>query len=363
MLLGAYMVKSMGLAEVTTLEKNMKLSLKDMIEAGIHLGHKKRFCNTDMLPYIYGLRYGIHIHDLNQTKAQLEVTMKRVTQLIANGGSVLFVGTKVAAHELVEDTAKKLDMPFVVSRWLGGLLTNYTTVKKSVKKLEDLEARIESGEVQRLSKKEMLMELKKYEKLDYNIGGIRKMKGLPDALFVIDVKHEHTAIAEANKLGIPVIGIVDTNSSPHGIDYVIPGNDDSSASIQYYLDCIANAIEEGKKKITVPQKQKTVVSKKTSEKTVEAKTKDKASTNEKPAKKTAEKKKASDKDTTTADTKPAKKTTTKKADAPKEKSTKKTASVKTSKEDSVQKKTTKKVDTETKEKKPAAKSKKKDEDK
>lgn len=339
----------------------MKLSLKDMIEAGIHLGHKKRFCNTDMLPYIYGLRYGIHIHDLNQTKTQLEVTMKRVTQLVANGGSVLFVGTKVAAHEFVEDTAKKLDMPFVVSRWLGGLLTNYTTVKKSVKKLEDLEARIESGEVQRLSKKEMLMELKKYEKLDYNIGGIRKMKGLPDALFVIDVKHEHTAIAEANKLGIPVIGIVDTNSSPHGIDYVIPGNDDSSASIQYYLDCIASAIEEGKKKIAVPQKQKTVVSKKASEKTAEAKAK--ASINDKPAKKTAEKKKASGNDATTTEAKPAKTTTSKKSDTPKEKTTKKTASVDASKEDSVQKKTTKKVDAEPKGEKTAAKSKKKDEGK
>lgn len=359
MLLGAFKVKSMGPAEVTTLEKNMKLSLKDMIEAGIHLGHKKRFCNTDMLPYIYGLRYGIHIHDLNQTKTQLEVTMKRVTQLVANGGSVLFVGTKVAAHEFVEDTAKKLDMPFVVSRWLGGLLTNYTTVKKSVKKLEDLEARIESGEVQRLSKKEMLMELKKYEKLDYNIGGIRKMKGLPDALFVIDVKHEHTAIAEANKLGIPVIGIVDTNSSPHGIDYVIPGNDDSSASIQYYLDCIASAIEEGKKKIAVPQKQKTVVSKKASEKTAKAK----ASTNDKPAKKTAEKKKASGNDATTTEAKPAKTTTSKKSDTPKEKTTKKTASVDASKEDSVQKKTTKKVDAEPKGEKTAAKSKKKDEGK
>lgn len=264
------------------------VKLKDMIDAGVHLGHKKRFCNTDMLPFIYGLRYGIHIHDLNQTKSQLESTMKKVVQLIANGGSILIVGTKIAAHEIVEQVATDLKQPYVASRWLGGMLTNYTTLKKSVKKLEDLEASIESGEIQRLSKKEMLMQLKKYEKLDYNIGGIRKMKGLPDALFVIDVKNEQTAVAEAKKLGIPVIGIVDTNSSPNDIDYVIPGNDDSSASIQYYLDCVAAAVEEGKKKIVTPKKEQTVVTKKAADKPAKKVSKD--ATTAKEAKADTEKK-------------------------------------------------------------------------
>lgn len=353
----------------------MKLSLKDMIDAGIHLGHKKRFCNTDMLPYIYGLRYGIHIHDLNQTKSQLDLVMKRVSQLVANGGSILIVGTKVAAHELVEETATTLKMPYVVSRWLGGLLTNYATVKKSVKKLDDLEAKIESGEIQQLSKKEMLMELRKYEKLDYNIGGIRTMKGLPDALFVIDVKHEHTAIAEANKLGIPVIGIVDTNSSPDGVDYVIPGNDDSSASIQYYLDCLSHAIEEGKSKIVAPAKQKTVVTKKSSEKkekpSADKTTSDKAASDKVTTKKTAEKKKETSKTvsatekaqkTTDGKKEPAKKSTKVKVDDQKE-PVKKSTKTKADDEDKGAKKIKKDTTTESSPKKTPAKKTTKKEDK
>ena len=246
----------------------MKISIKEMLATGMHFGHKKRFCNPEMMPYIHSLRHGIHVIDLSQTKIMLENAMKAVTQLASKGGKVLFVGTKPAAQRVTEEAAKKAGMPYVNTRWLGGMLTNYKTIRNSVRKLDNLESLIESGKINQLTKKEMLMELRKYEKLLYNIGGIRKMRGLPDVLFVVDVSAEQTAITEARKLGIPVIGVVDTNSSPRELDYIIPGNDDSVASIQYYLDCMTEAIIAGQAKMEKPKeaaKPKTKVSVKASE--------------------------------------------------------------------------------------------------
>ena len=231
----------------------MQLSIADMLAKGMHFGHKKRYCNPEMNRYIHSLRHGVHIIDLSQTKTMLENTMKAVTQMASKGGNILLVGTKPPAQHAIETAAKKVGMPYVNTRWLGGMLTNYKTIRNSVRKLDDLEANIESGKAQLLTKKELLMQLRKYEKLLYNIGGIRKMKGLPDALFVVDVNTENTAITEAKKLGIPVIGIVDTNASPADLEYVIPGNDDSVASIEYYLQCMVSAIAEGQAKIQKPK--------------------------------------------------------------------------------------------------------------
>ena len=252
----------------------MTVSIKAMLEAGVHLGHKKRYRNPKMDPYIYGDHYGIHIIDLTQTKELLDIALRSIVSLSSKGGKILFVGTKPAAQWIIEESANQVDMPYVSNRWPGGMLTNYKTIRNSIKKLDDLDAQIESGQLKKLTKKEMLMELRKREKLVYNFGGIRKMKGLPDALFVIDVNAERIAITEAKKLGIPVIGIVDSNASPHDIDFIIPGNDDSVLSIQYYLGQVVAAIEKGKQKIKAqaPTKQ-TIIKEKKAEKPATAKVK------------------------------------------------------------------------------------------
>jgi small subunit ribosomal protein S2 len=221
-------------------------TMRQMLEAGVHFGHQTRFWNPKMAPYIFGHRNKIHIVNLEKTLAMYQDAMKYMRQLAANRGTVLFVGTKRQAREIVAQEAKRAGMPYVDERWLGGMLTNFKTVKTSIKRLRDMEATIAEGGVERMSKKEALLFSREMEKLTKAIGGIKDMNGLPDALFVIDVGYHKIAITEAIKLGVPLIGVVDTNHNPDGIDYVIPGNDDSSKAIQLYAEGAADAIIEGR---------------------------------------------------------------------------------------------------------------------
>jgi small subunit ribosomal protein S2 len=223
----------------------MPVSMREMLEAGVHFGHQTRFWNPKMAPYIYGHRNKIHIINLEKTQPLFENAMKFVRQLSAKRGTILMVGTKRQAREVIAMDAKRCGMPFVDQRWLGGMLTNFKTVKGSLKKLKDMQAQIESGNELRI-KKEALMFQRELAKLEKDIGGIQDMNALPDALFVIDVGYHKIAIAEAKKLGIPIVGIVDTNHSPEGIDYVIPGNDDSSKAVALYARAVADAVLEGK---------------------------------------------------------------------------------------------------------------------
>jgi small subunit ribosomal protein S2 len=220
--------------------------MRQMLEAGVHFGHQTRFWNPKMAPYIFGHRNKIHIVNLEKTLVMYQDAMKYMRQLAANRGTVLFVGTKRQAREIVAQEARRAGMPFVDERWLGGMLTNFKTVKTSIKRLRDMETTIAEGGVERLSKKEALLFSRELEKLNKSIGGIKDMNGLPDALFVIDVGYHKIAITEAVKLGIPVIGVVDTNHSPAGIDYIIPGNDDSGKAIQLYAEGAADAILAGR---------------------------------------------------------------------------------------------------------------------
>ncbi len=220
--------------------------MREMLEAGVHFGHQTRYWNPKMAPYIFGHRNKIHIINLEKTVDKYQEATKFVKQLAARGGNILFVGTKRAARELVATEAARCGMPFVDARWLGGMLTNFKTVKTSVKRLKDMEALVAEGGAERMIKKEGLLFQRELEKLNKSIGGIKDMNGLPDAIFVIDVGYHKIAIAEAKTLGIPVVGVVDTNHSPDGIDYVIPGNDDSAKAIALYAKGIADAVLEGR---------------------------------------------------------------------------------------------------------------------
>jgi|ERR1700690_685185 small subunit ribosomal protein S2 len=222
----------------------MSVTMRQMLEAGVHFGHQTRYWNPKMAPYIFGHRNKIHIVNLEKSLPLFEEAMKFVHQLASNKGTILFVGTKRQAREIVAEEAARAGMPYVSHRWLGGMLTNFKTVKLSVKRLKDTETAL--AEAGKLSKKEALMLEREVEKLNRSLHGIRDMGGLPDALFVIDVGYQKGAITEAQKLGIPVIGVVDTNNSPEGVDYVIPGNDDSSRAIRLYARGVADAVLEGR---------------------------------------------------------------------------------------------------------------------
>lgn len=220
--------------------------MREMLEAGVHFGHQTRYWNPKMAPFIFGQRNKIHIVNLEQTVVKYQEAFKFVRQIAARGGNVLFVGTKRAARELVAAEAARCGMPYVDSRWLGGMMTNFKTVKTSVKRLKEMEAQLAEGVTERMSKKEALMFDRELEKLNKAIGGIKDMNTLPDALFVIDVGYHKIAIAEARTLGIPVVAVVDTNHSPDGVDYIIPGNDDSAKAIALYAKGMADAVLEGR---------------------------------------------------------------------------------------------------------------------
>ena len=223
----------------------MSVSMREMLEAGVHFGHQTRFWNPKMAPFIYGHRNKIHIINLEKTLPKFEEAMKFVRTLAGKRGTILMVGTKRQAREVIGMEAGRSGMPYVDQRWLGGMLTNFKTVKASLKKLKDMLATREAG-LESMSKKESLMFEREIAKLEKDIGGIQDMTALPDALFVIDVGYHKIAIAEAKKLGIPIVGVVDTNHSPIGIDYVIPGNDDSAKAVALYAKAVADAVLQGK---------------------------------------------------------------------------------------------------------------------
>lgn len=223
-----------------------KVSMRDMLQAGVHFGHQTRYWNPKMKSYIFGARSKVHIINLEKTVPMFDDAMNFISSVAAKKGKVLFVGTKRAASEAVKEAAERCDQFYVNHRWLGGMLTNWKTVRQSIKRLKDLETQSQDGTFDKLTKKEALMRTRDLEKLDRSLGGIKDMGGLPDALFVIDVDHERIAITEANKLGIPVIGIVDTNSSPEGVDYIIPGNDDAIRAIQLYMGAMADSVIRGR---------------------------------------------------------------------------------------------------------------------
>jgi small subunit ribosomal protein S2 len=224
----------------------MSVTMRQMLEAGVHFGHQTRYWNPKMAPYIFGHRNKIHIINLEKSLVMYQEAVKFVRQLSSNKGSILFVGTKRQAREIVREEALRAATPFVDHRWLGGMLTNFKTVKISIKRLRDMEVMVQDGSLEKLSKKEQLTFQRELVKLDRSLGGIKEMNGLPDALFVIDVGYQKGAITEANKLGIPVVGVVDTNHSPDGVDYIIPGNDDASRAVRLYARGIADAILDGR---------------------------------------------------------------------------------------------------------------------
>ena len=224
----------------------MSVTMREMLEAGVHFGHQTRFWNPKMAPYIFGHRNKIHIINLEKTLSLYQDSIKFVRQLAARKGTVLFVSTKRAAREVIAEEAKRAGMPYVDSRWLGGMLTNFKTVKTSIKRLKDMEIMQAEGATERMSKKESLMFQREMDKLNKSIGGIKDMNGLPDAIFIIDVGYHKIAITEAKVLGIPVVGVVDTNHSPEGVAHVIPGNDDSAKAIALYARGIADAVIEGR---------------------------------------------------------------------------------------------------------------------
>ncbi|SFF00199.1 30S ribosomal protein S2 [Paracidovorax wautersii] len=223
----------------------MSVTMREMLEAGVHFGHQTRFWNPKMAPYIFGHRNKIHIINLEKSLPMFQEAQKFAKQLAASRGTILMVGTKRQAREILATEAQRAGVPFVDQRWLGGMLTNFKTVKTSIKRLKDMKAQLEGG-LDSLSKKEQLTFTREIEKLERDIGGIQDMNALPDAIFVIDVGFHKIAIAEAKKLGIPLIGVVDSNHSPEGIDYVIPGNDDSAKAVTLYARGIADAIIEGR---------------------------------------------------------------------------------------------------------------------
>ena len=222
------------------------VTMRQMLEAGVHFGHQTRYWNPKMAPFIFGERNKIHIINLEKSLPLAKEAGAFVKATVADGGTVLFVGTKRAAREAIRTHASRCEMPFVSQRWLGGMLTNYKTIRQSVKRLTNLEAMQEDGGFEGLTKKEVLGLNREQEKLERSLGGIKKMRALPDVMFVIDVDHEDIAIREARKLGIPVVAVVDTNCSPDGVDYVVPGNDDAMRAIELYTSLIADAVLEGK---------------------------------------------------------------------------------------------------------------------
>ncbi len=224
----------------------MSVTMRQMLEAGVHFGHQTRYWNPKMEPFIFGHRNKIHIINLEKTLAMYQDAMKFVRQLTANRGTILFVGTKRQARDILREEAQRCMSPFVEHRWLGGMLTNFKTVKQSIKRLKEMEAMQLDGSFERITKKEALGLTRELAKLQRSLGGIKDLTALPDALFVIDVGYQKGAVAEANKLGVPVIGVVDTNHNPEGISYVIPGNDDSSRAIRLYARGVADAVLEGR---------------------------------------------------------------------------------------------------------------------
>lgn len=223
-----------------------QVTMRQMLEAGVHFGHQTRYWNPKMAPYIFGSRSQIHIINLEKTLPLFQEAMRYLEQLSANRAKILFVGTKRNIQNLVAQEGRRCGMPYVNDRWLGGMLTNYRTIRQSINRLKSLEAMRDDGTLQRFSKKEALTLMRELDKLERSLGGIKDLDGLPDALFVVDVGHEKIAVSEAQKLGIPVVGIVDTNNSPTGIDYVVPGNDDSIRAVQLYLESAADAVLAGR---------------------------------------------------------------------------------------------------------------------
>ena len=227
----------------------MAVTMRQMLEAGVHFGHQTRYWNPKMADYIFGQRNKIHIVNLEKTMAMYQEAIKYVRQLATNRGTILFVGTKRQARDIVAEEAQRAGMPYVDHRWLGGMLTNFKTVKVSIKRLKDLETMGQDGTFEKMSKREALTLQREMDKLNRSLGGIKEMNALPDALFVIDVGYQKIAVTEAKKLNIPIVGVVDTNHSPDGIAYVIPGNDDSSRAIRLYARGIADAILEGRSQV------------------------------------------------------------------------------------------------------------------
>lgn len=222
------------------------VSMRDMLQAGVHFGHQTRYWNPKMKPFIFGARNKVHIINLEKTVPMFNDALAELNKIASRKGKILIVGTKRAASEAVQEAAISCDQFFVNHRWLGGMLTNWKTVRQSIKRLKDLEAQSQDGTFDKLTKKEALMRTRELGKLENSLGGIKDMGGLPDALFVIDAEHEHIAIKEANNLGIPVFAIVDTNSDPDGVDFIIPGNDDAIRAIKLYLGAVATSVREGR---------------------------------------------------------------------------------------------------------------------
>ncbi|MCL4471590.1 MAG: 30S ribosomal protein S2 [Sulfuricella sp.] len=227
----------------------MSVTMRQMLEAGVHFGHQTRYWNPRMAPYIFGDRNKIHIINLEKTLPMYQDAMKFMRQLATNKGNILFVGTKRQARDIVREEAERAGCHYVNFRWLGGMLTNFKTVKQSIKRLQDVQAMLSEENIGKLAKKEALLLGRERDKLERSLGGIKDMGGLPDVIFVIDVGHEKGAITEANKLGIPVVGVVDSNNSPVGVNYVIPGNDDSTQAIRLYARGAADAVLEGRSQV------------------------------------------------------------------------------------------------------------------
>ncbi len=267
-----------------------KASMKKMLEAGVHFGHRSRFWHPKMEPFIYGTRNGVHIINLEKTLPQFNDVLNFASKTAAHGGSILFVGTKRAANNIIKEEAIRCGMPYVNHRWLGGMMTNYKTIKASIKRLKDLEFLAEENFAQ-FSKKEALVMTREMEKLERGLGGIKDLGGIPDVVFVIDIGHEKNAVREAQALQIPIIGIVDTNHNPEGIDYIVAGNDDSIRAISYYVREIANAVLEAKASISPAQKktEKRPAAKAAPEKKPAAKTEKKPAAKAAPEKKPAAK--------------------------------------------------------------------------
>jgi len=224
----------------------MSVTMRQMLEAGVHFGHQTRYWNPKMAPFIFGDRNKIHIINLEKTLPMYQDAMKFMRKLASNKGNILFVGTKRQAREILKEEAERAGCHFVNFRWLGGMLTNFKTVKQSIKRLQEVQTMLSEENIGKLAKKEALLLRRELDKLERSLGGIKDMGGLPDMIFVIDVGHEKGAITEANKLGIPVVGVVDTNNSPAGVNYVIPGNDDSTQAIRLYVRGAADAVLEGR---------------------------------------------------------------------------------------------------------------------
>lgn len=223
-----------------------EINIQTMLDAGIHFGHRTRYWNPKMAPYIYGESNKIHIIDLTKTLPLFKDALNFISKVTAKNNNILFVGTKRTAHEIIRKEAIRCGMPYIDRRWLGGMLTNYKTIRQSIKHLRDLELIRDSKKFASFTKKEALNIVSEIDKLERNLGGIKNMSGLPDAIFIIDVGYESIAISEANKLGIPVIGVVDTNHSPEGVDYIIPGNDDAMRAVQFYISYVAETVIEAR---------------------------------------------------------------------------------------------------------------------